>query len=237
MTEQPCPAPDQAELPPDNADTPASIVRRSGRLRTEQQWEIVRQLLHPMLMQNQSGQAIADAFGVSADTAYRWKRRLLEDLRKEAVTMQPRDFVMESISSLRQVRAEAWAGFYRSANEKDKRASLSTVIQAEAQFARMGERVGFYGRPGQSPMDANTYGEARNGDQSDTTMVRELQYRLIELLSTSDTRIECSDDDRPEPYDDLLSELRTVPSTPTALSSLRVTLPARRRQRIRSAPS
>ncbi|WP_074733623.1 helix-turn-helix domain-containing protein [Ruegeria halocynthiae] len=83
------------------------MVRQSGRLRSEQHWDIVRQLLHPMLMQNYSGQAIADAFGISVDTAYRWKRRLLDDLRKEAVSMQPRDFVMESVSSLRQVRAEA----------------------------------------------------------------------------------------------------------------------------------
>ncbi len=85
MTEQQCDMPDQT---PVNAETPqsaAAIVRRSGRLRTEQQWEIVRQLLHPMLMQNYSGQAIADAFGISVDTAYRWKQRLLDDLRKEAL--------------------------------------------------------------------------------------------------------------------------------------------------------
>mgnify|MGYP003681954411 CR=1 FL=1 len=181
-------------------------------------------------MQNQSGQTIADAFGVSIDTAYRWKRRLLEDLRKEAVTMQPRDFVMESVSSLRQVRAEAWSGFHGSTNEKGKRAYLSAVIQAEAQFARMGERVGLYGRPGQNALDADAYGEMREGEQNDTMMVRGLQYRLVELLSVSDTRIDCHDDDRPEPYDDLLSELRTGPTTPPAQSALGLNLPARKRQ-------
>ena len=174
MTEQPCPTPEQTQPDTEVVHSPATIVRQSGRLRSEQQWEIVRQLLHPMLMQNYSGQAIAAAFGISVDTAYRWKRRLLDELRKEAVSMQPRDFVMESVSSLRQVRAEAWAGFQAATDAKEKRAFLNTVTNAEAQFARMGERIGLYGRPGQNPLDANAYGEVRDGEQTDMTLVQEL---------------------------------------------------------------
>ncbi|WP_299666155.1 hypothetical protein [uncultured Ruegeria sp.] len=231
MTEQPCPAPDQAQPNTENVYSPAAMIRQSGRLRSEQQWEIVRQLLHPMLMQNYSGQVIADAFGISVDTAYRWKRRLLDDLRREAVTMQPRDFVMESVSSLRQVRAEAWAGFYSARDEKDKRAYLNTLTQAEAQFARMGERIGLYGHPGQNPLDANAYGEVRDGDQSDMMLVRELQIRLVELLSVSDSEVEVIENPEPETYDDLLSPLRWDAATSEVELPQRVNLPARRRQR------
>ncbi len=158
-----------------------------------------------MLMQNYSGKAIADAFCISVDTAYRWKQRLLEDLCKEAVSMQPRDFVMESVSSLRQVRAEAWAGYHSATDRKEKRAYLNTVTQAEAQFDRMGERIGLYGRPDQNPLDANAYGEVREGEQSDMMLVRELQIRLVELLSLSGEGRELSEEDVTESYDDLIS--------------------------------
>ncbi|NOD45906.1 hypothetical protein GS624_01125 [Ruegeria sp. HKCCD5849] len=215
MTEQSCPAPDQAQPDTEIVHSPAAMIRQSGRLRSEQQWEIVRQLLHPMLMQNYSGKAIADAFGISVDTAYRWKQRLLEDLRKEAVFMQPRDFVMESVSSLRQVRAEAWAGYHSATDRKEKRAYLNTVTQVEAQFAKMGERIGLYGRSGQNPLDANAYGEVGEGEQSDMMLVRELQIRLVELLSISDNQVEVVEDARPEPYDELLSELSAVSTDPT----------------------
>ncbi len=227
MTEQPCPTPNQALPDTEIVHSPAAMVRQSGRLRSEQQWEIVRQLLHPMLMQNYSGKAIADAFGISVDTAYRWKRRLLDDLRKEAVSMQPRDFVMESVSSLRQVRAEAWAGFHASSDRKEKRAFLNTVTQAEAQFARIGERIGLYGRPGQNPLDASAYGEVREGEQSDMMLVHELQVRLVELLSVSDQSVEQRHDDATELYDDLLSEIRQ----PTPQQTIGVSLPARKRSR------
>ncbi|WP_170456033.1 helix-turn-helix domain-containing protein [Ruegeria arenilitoris] len=227
MTELPSLTPDQAQPDTEIVHSPATTVRQSGRLRSEQQWEIVRQLLHPMLMQNYSGKAIADAFGISVDTAYRWKQRLLDDLRKEAVSMQPRDFVMESVSSLRQVRAEAWAGYHSATDRKEKRAYLNTVTQAEAQFARMGERIGLYGRPGQNPMDANTYGEVPDGEQSDIMLVRELQIRLVELLSASDHSVEQRPDDATERYDDLLSEIKQ----PTPRPTLRVALPARKRSR------
>lgn len=189
-----------------------------------------------MLMQNYSGQAIADAFGISVDTAYRWKRRLLDDLRKEAVSMQPRDFVMESVSSLRQVRAEAWAGFHSVTDRKEKRAYLNAVTQAEAQFARMGERIGLYGRPGQNPLDANAYGEVRDGEQSDMMLVRELQIRLVELLSVSDSQADVAEEAGPEPYDDLLSEIRTDTSIASTEPQQRLNLPARRRQRAVSPP-
>ena len=237
MTEQQCDRPDQTPINAETAQSPAAIVRRSGRLRTEQQWEIVRQLLHPMLMQNYSGQAIADAFGISVDTAYRWKHRLLDDLRKEAVTMQPRDFIMESVSSLRQVRAEAWAGFHAATDQKDQRAYLNSVIQAEVQIGRMGERIGLYGGRGQNPLDANAYGEVRDGDQNEMTLVRELQFRLVELLSGSETNIECCNEAEQIPYDDLLSELRAGPNCPAEEAQPGMTLPARRRQRRRAVPS
>ncbi|WP_170363166.1 helix-turn-helix domain-containing protein [Ruegeria arenilitoris] len=230
MTEQPCPTPEQTQLDAENVRSPAAMIRQSGRLRSEQQWEIVRQLLHPMMMQNYSGQAIADAFGISVDTAYRWKRRLLDDLRKEAVSMQPRDFVMESVSSFRQVRAEAWAGYQAASDAKEKRAFLNTVTNAEAQFARMGERIGLYGRPGQNPMDANAYGEVRDGEQSDMMLVRELQIRLVELLSVSDSQAEVAEDAEPERYDELLSEIRSDHGTTGPTLGPRVDLPPRRRR-------
>ncbi|SDW17551.1 hypothetical protein SAMN05444358_101128 [Ruegeria halocynthiae] len=93
---------------------------------------------------------------------------------------------------------------------------MNTVTNAEAQFARMGERIGLYGRPGQNPMDANTYGEVRDGEQSDMMLVRELQIRLVELLSVSDSQAELAEDAEPERYDKLLSELSTVLTDPPA---------------------
>ncbi|SDW17653.1 Homeodomain-like domain-containing protein [Ruegeria halocynthiae] len=237
MTDQPCPAPDQAQPNTENGYSPAAMVRQSGRLRSEQQWEIVRQLLHPMLMQNYSGKAIADAFGISVDTAYRWKQRLLEDLRKEAVSMQPRDFVMESVSSLRQVRAEAWAGYHSATDRKEKRAYLNAVTQAESQFARMGERIGLYGRPGQNPLDANAYGEVRDGEQSDMMLVRELQIRLVELLSVSDNEVEVTEDAEPEPYDDLLLEIGAGTAANQTEFPCRIALPGRKRRRELPSPS
>jgi len=101
----------------------------------------------------------------------------------------------------------------------------------------MGERVGLYGRPGQHPLDANAYGEMRDGDQSDTMLVRELQFILVELLSTSETSMERPPEGELVSYDDLLSELREISTSPVAEAPLGMTLPARIRQRRRATHS
>ncbi|PRY19286.1 hypothetical protein CLV78_1252 [Aliiruegeria haliotis] len=197
-------------LPP----TPANHVRNMGRLRSEQQWEIVREHLHPMVMQNRSGAAIASEFGISVDTAYRWRKRLLEELRHEAVAMQPRDFIMESLSSLRRARGEAWDRFEAAQDETSKRACLNLIIQTENHFARIGERIGFYGRAGDRPMEAKSYGEfgGDNGEEG----IRTLQKMLLQFMSepdAGDKTVEVVDER--ETYDDLLSEVRAEVSEPT----------------------
>lgn len=139
--------------------SPAEYIRSFRRLRSEAQWEIVRSFLHPMLRQRIPQAEIARTFEVSIDTIGRWKARYHEDLRREAVTMQARDYIMESMESLREARAEAWKGYYLARTPKEKRGFLQTVTQIEAQFARQGESIGLYGGRGDKPMASATYGE------------------------------------------------------------------------------
>lgn len=159
-----------------------------------------------MVMQNLSGQAIADAFCISVDTAYRWRKLLLDDLRKEAVTMQPRDFIMESVSSLRRARAEAWSGFQSSENEKDKRAYLNLIVQTENQYAKIGERIGLYGGRDDRPMVAASYNELGD-DEASRSAVR-IQKMLLDAVIDEDAEVCPSTDDTLESYHDLLAEIR-----------------------------
>lgn len=102
--------------------TPAEYIRSHGRLRSEDQWAVIRSLLAPMVIQRIPASEIARAFEVSVDTIGRWKKRLFDDMRREAVTMQPRDFIMESVESLREARAEAWKGYSTAQTAKERRA-------------------------------------------------------------------------------------------------------------------
>lgn len=65
---------------------------------------------------------MAQIFNVSVDTIYRWCARLEEELRKDAVNIQPRDLFMESLNSIRTVRAEAWKGYYEATTARTRSA-------------------------------------------------------------------------------------------------------------------
>lgn len=214
---------DNGSLLPEPADnSPAAIVRRYGRVRSEQQWEVVRNLLHPMVMQNFPGARMAEEFNVSIDTIYRWKKRLIEEMRREAVNLQPRDFVMECVTSLRTARAEAWAGVAAAVDGKEKRANLQLVIQAETQFARLGERIGLYGRPGQEPLNATKYGETSDSQAEGAGGVTLLHQMMASLLSGEDLSLTSEkEEDGSEISDGLLHEIRPR-TNPASLANIRV---------------
>ncbi|MGI3166790.1 helix-turn-helix domain-containing protein [Pseudooceanicola sp. 200-1SW] len=184
--------------------SPAQHIRNLGRVRSEHQWEVVREYLHPMVMQNYSGAAIAEAFGISIDTAYRWRKRLLADLREEAVRLQPRDFIMESLSSLRRARAEAWEQFEGARDPQSRRACLNLIIQTENHFSRIGERIGMYGGRGEKPMAARTYNENSDDDEQGVRALREMLYSMFSGISEEVSEGQEAD---PESYEELLEGL------------------------------
>jgi len=161
----------QRENPP-----PVRVRRRTARITTEEQWEAVRAELLPMYIERRTLAEIAEAFGVSVNTAGAWRSRLVEDLRNEASAMQPRDYVMESITSLRMVRAEAWRIVRESTDVKDRRAGLHLVAQVENQSAKLGAMIGLYGRAGDRPL------QTAGGDEIDDD-ARLLRSMMIEFLS------------------------------------------------------
>lgn len=211
---------DATETEPSVPRTPAAYIRSLGRLRSEQQWEAVRDLLHGLVMQRLPSVEIARVFGVSPDTIGRWKKRLFEDMRKEAVNMQPRDYICESLGSLREVRAEAWKGFHASASTKERCAYLQIVVQAENQWTRFGSNIGLYGERGMQPLSPSTYGRE---DGSPAAMGARLIQRMLQDLmspkesatgdgaSASETVVA---DQQPESYDALLVDVRPQPPAP-----------------------
>ena len=57
------------------------------------------------------------------------------------------------------------------------------MIQAETQFARLGERIGLYGRPGQEPLNATKYGETSESQAEGAGGVALLHQMMTSLLS------------------------------------------------------
>ena len=159
------------ETPP-----PVRVRRRTARITTEEQWEAVRAELLPMYIERRTLAEIAEAFGVSVNTAGAWRSRLVEDLRNEASSMQPRDYVMESITSLRMARAEAWRTVHESADIKDRRAGLHLVAQVENQSAKLGAMIGLYGRAGDRPLQTGGGGEI----DDDARLLRSMMIEFLE---------------------------------------------------------
>ena len=149
---------------PDDAVPPedlASRVRQLGRISGEAQWAYVRDKLEPMLLQRMKRVNMAEIFNVSVDTIYRWCARLQDEMRKEAVSIQPRDFIMESLTSLRVARGEAWATYYSLTNPKEKARWLTHVLRVEDQWRHLGAAVGMFGGQDDRPLSPKTYGEGR----------------------------------------------------------------------------
>lgn len=211
--------------------SPAAYIRSFGRVRSEEHWEVIRSFFAPMVMQRIPAAEIAQTLDVSVETVGRWKKRLFADMRREAVTMQPRDFIMESIESLREARAEAWKGYYLSGTPRDRRAFLQSIIQIEGQLGKLGADIGLYGGRGDKPMSPATYG----GADDDPTAVGAKRIRLFleQFLSdtaTEDTAMDHTLPDNPEEagesYDALLAELRPCqPEQEPPLSSTSVRPP------------
>lgn len=199
----------QTDAPSDarSETTVAVHIRSHGRLRSEQQWEVVREVLHPLIMQRTPGVAIAEIFGVSVDTVYRWRKRLYRDLRQEAVTIQPRDFIMESISSLRKARAEAWKQYFAATTERDKRAYLQLVIQTENQYGKLGANIGLFGGRDDRPMEPNTYNENQDDPAAQSALF--LRNMMVEVFTEPEDKRALSDNsNEQEEFEDLLAELR-----------------------------
>ena len=161
---------------PQENPPPVRVRRRTARITTEEQWETVRAELLPMYIARRTLAEIAEAFGVSVNTAGAWRARLVEDLRNEAMAMQPRDYVMESITSLRMIRAEAWRIVHESTDAKDRRAGLHLVAQVENQSAKLGAMIGLYGRAGDRPLQSGGGGEIDND-------ARLLRAMMLEFLN------------------------------------------------------
>lgn len=146
------------------SDEPATRLRQLGRLRSGYTWEYVRQSLHPLLLARVPLVEIAERFNVSAHTVYRWRDRLHEDMRREAVTMQPRDFIMESLTSLREVRAEAWQAYQTAETPKQRLTFLDLIVKAESSLLKLGHTIGLYGNRGDRPLHPATYNEPLSPD-------------------------------------------------------------------------
>jgi hypothetical protein len=210
-------APEEADA--HAAPTPAEYIRSHGRLRSNEQWAVIRSFLAPLVMQRVPAAEIARVFEVSVDTIGRWKKRLFDDMRREAVTMQPRDFIMDGMESLREARAEAWRGYYSAQTAKERRAFLQTVTQIEAQYGKLGAAIGLYGGRGDRPMSPATYNEVASSPMMEHAQ-RVLQM-VNALLSTTNPAelhpdIPSGKEERePESYEALLVDLRP-PSTPAA---------------------
>ncbi len=138
---------------------------RTPRITTDAHWEEVRGELLRLFHERRTLVEIASAFGISVNTAGAWRTRLIDDLRNEASRIQPRDFVMDSISSLQMARAEAWKTVSESTNVKDRRAGLHLVTQIEAQFAKLGVTFGLYGQSGDRPLQEQGGEDAGKGSQ------------------------------------------------------------------------
>lgn len=165
-----------APLPED----PAARLRQFGRLRQPEQWAYVRETLQPMLLRRMKYVDIAQRFDVSVDTVYRWRDRLQAEMRQEAVNIQPRDFIMESIESVRAVRGEAWAGYYAASGQKEKDRMMSLVLRADEQLIRLGAAVGMFGGRDDKPLAAKTYGE--DGGREPTSGLGLLQDLVKQFL-------------------------------------------------------
>lgn len=159
----------------------------AARIRTDEHWEVVRAQLMPMFIRRATLIEIAESFRVSVNTAGAWRARLVDDLRKEAGTMQPRDYIMESISSLRLARAEAWRAVLESDDPKDHRAGLHLVAAVENQSTKLGTMIGLFGRAGESPL------QAAASDYIDDE-ARQLRSIALELLSDEHRDNEIIDD-------------------------------------------
>jgi hypothetical protein len=207
QNEQPQPDPVAGRGTQHSNRTPAEFVRSLGRLCSEQQWEVVREILHPLVMQRHSAVQIAEAFSISVDTAYRWRKRLWDDLRQEAVSMQPRDFIMESVSSLREARAEAWGNYRNASTERDKRAYLQLVVQTEGQCMKLGANIGLYGGRDDKPLSAGAYNEISDDPSVPGALV--LKEMIAEFLTGTKVKTSISGDlSDPKTYEDLLIEVR-----------------------------
>jgi hypothetical protein len=195
--------------------SPSEYIRSHGRLRSEDHWEVIRSLVFPMVMQRIPAAEIGAVFDVSADTIGRWKKRIFDDMRREAVTMQPRDFIMESLESLREARAEAWKGYTLATTVRDRRSFLQTITQIESQFGKMGADIGLFGGRGDKPMSPTTYGDAT--DDLHAQQASRIHRMLEALLITENAENESNDanfggtfESVVESYDTLLSIVRGV---------------------------
>lgn len=159
------------------ADSVRAIrTRRRARVTTEEHWEVVRAELLPMYIERRTLVEIAEVFGVSTNTAGTWRARLIDDLRNEATAMQPRDYVMESISSLRLARSEAWKTVRGTEDLKDRRTGLHLVTTVENQSTKLGMMIGLYGRAGDRPLHAV-------GSEDIDDEARQLRAVMLGLLS------------------------------------------------------
>lgn len=220
---------------PDNRSTcsppsPAEYIRRFGRVRSEEHWEVIRFLLTPLVLQRYPMVEIASLMGISVETAARWKNRLLSDLRQEAVTMQPRDFIMESLESLREARSEAWKGYSLATEPREKRAFLKCVVQAEALFGKFGADIGLYGARGDKPLSPAAYGEGN--DDGGSVEAQRIQSMIVEFLGGAPSENHQSEDGKGEDYDTLLAEIRATPEDASGQREpSRATIAVRKRSR------
>lgn len=161
-------------------EDPAERLQQLGRVSSDAQWAYVREKLTPMLLQRMKRVDMALVFNISVDTIYRWCERLQEELRKEAVSIQPRDFIMESLTSLRVARGEAWSTYYSLTNPKEKARWLTHVLRVEDQWRHLGAAVGMFGGRDDRPLAAKTYGE--DGGREPTSGLGLLQDLVKQFL-------------------------------------------------------
>lgn len=150
-----------------------------ARVTTPEAWEVRRAELMPLFLEHRTLDEIATHFGVSQRTAHEWRTRLLQDIRDEVPT--PRDFIMDRKASLDAMRAEAWRVLYDSIELKDRRGALNELAKIETLQLKLGELVGFYGLPGDRPLETGT--ESIGGHER-------MKDALTNFLSTRDQIID-----------------------------------------------
>lgn len=174
-----------ASIPAQGMEAPTNPHRRTvARVSTEEHWEVVRAELLPMYVERRTSPEIAEAFSVSVNTASTWRKRLIDDLREEASQMQPRDYILESMMSLRMARAEAWKCVHESEEVKDRRAGLQLVAQVESQSTKLGTQVGFFDGPSERLLQGSEEG-------ADVESARLLKRMLAEMLVPVSNEGEC----------------------------------------------
>ncbi|WP_146010300.1 hypothetical protein [Acidimangrovimonas sediminis] len=142
------------------ANSPRTQPRRHrGRVRSEEQWESIKPVLHEMLMAGKPLGFIANVFDKDEQTIRRWRNRMYEDMREEEKTKEPRDYAMEVMGGLRAAAGEAWLTYRGADNTKAKVSALGLYLKAVDQQHQFNQSVGVYGQKGALPLHPAQSGE------------------------------------------------------------------------------